>query len=47
MLQELSTDTQAGQHLTLLGLDSLITQLDTANEAVRTLMGQRNDEPDQ
>ena len=44
MLQELSTDTQAGQHLTLLGLDSLITQLDTANEAVRTLMGQRNDE---
>ena len=44
MLQELSTDAQAGQHLTLLGLDSLITQLNTANEAVRTLMGQRNDE---
>ena len=44
MLQELHADTQAGQHLTLLGLDSLITQLDTANEAVRTLMGQRNDE---
>ena len=44
MLQELSTDAQAGQHLTLLGLESLITQLNTANEAVRTLMGQRNDE---
>ena len=44
MLQELHADTQAGQHLTLLGLDSLITQLNTANEAVRTLMGQRNDE---
>ena len=44
MLQELHADTQAGQHLTLLGLESLITQLDTANEAVRTLMGQRNDE---
>ena len=44
MLQELSTDAQAGQHLTLLGLESLVTQLNTANEAVRTLMGQRNDE---
>ena len=44
MLQELHADTQAGQHLTLLGLESLITQLNTANEAVRTLMGQRNDE---
>ena len=38
------TIAQAGQHLTLLGLESLITQLNTANEAVRTLMGQRNDE---
>ena len=44
MLQELHADTKAGQHLTLLGLDSLISQLNTANEAVRTLMGQRNDE---
>ena len=44
MLQELHADTQAGQHLTLLGLESLVTQLNTANEAVRTLMGQRNDE---
>jgi hypothetical protein len=44
MLQELQADTLAGQHLTLLGLDSLITQLNTANEQVRTLMGQRNDE---
>ena len=44
MLQELHADTQAGQHLTLLGMESLITQLNTANEAVRTLMGQRNDE---
>ena len=44
MLQELHADTQAGLHITLLGLDSLITQLDTANEQVRTLMGQRNDE---
>ena len=38
------TFAQAGQHLTLLGLESLVTQLNTANEAVRTLMGQRNDE---
>ena len=38
------TFAQAGQHLMLLGLESLITQLNTANEAVRTLMGQRNDE---
>ena len=44
MLQKLSTDAQAGQHLTLLELESLVTQLNTANEAVRTLMGQRNDE---
>ena len=44
MLQELHADAQAGQHLTLLGLESLVTQLNTANEAVRTLMGQRNDE---
>ena len=44
MLQELHADTQAGQHLTLLGLESLITQLDTANEQVRTLMSHRNDE---
>ena len=44
MLQELHADTKAGQHLTLLGLDSLISQLNTANEAVRTLMSQRNDE---
>lgn len=38
MNQELSTDAQAGQHLTLLGLESLVTQLNTANEQVRTLM---------
>ena len=44
MLQELTTDTQAGQHLTLLGLESLVTQLNTANEQVRTLMSNRNDE---
>ena len=44
MLQELEADNVAGQHITTLGLTSLVSQLKTANEAVRTLLSQRNDE---
>ena len=44
MLQELEADNVAGQHITALGLTSLVSQLKTANEAVRTLLSQRNDE---
>jgi len=44
MLQELETDNVAGQHITTLGLTSFVIQLKTANEAVRTMLSQRNDE---
>ena len=44
MLQELEADNVAGQHITTLGLTSFVTQLKTANEAVRTMLSQRNDE---
>ena len=44
MLQELDTNYQAELRITKLGLGNLVTQLKTANEAVRTLMAQRNDE---
>ena len=44
MIQELEADNVAGQHITALGLTSLVAQLKTANEAVRMLMSQRNDE---
>ena len=44
MIQELEADNVAGQHITALGLTSLLAQLKTANEAVRTLLSQRNDE---
>ncbi|MBQ9637121.1 MAG: hypothetical protein IJV36_04380 [Prevotella sp.] len=43
MLQELETNYQAELRLKKLGLESLVSQLKTANEAVRTLMSQRND----
>ena len=44
MIQELEDDNTAGHHITTLGISSLVAQLKTANEAVRTLMSQRNDE---
>ena len=44
MLQELEADNVAGQHIATLGLTSFVTQLKTANEAVRTMLSQRNDE---
>ena len=44
MIQELEDNQQAMTTMTALGLTSLLTQLKTANEAVRTLMSQRNDE---
>ena len=44
MLQEMEDDNVAGGHITALGLASLVTQLKTSNEAVRTLLSQRNDE---
>ena len=44
MIQELEADNVAGQHITALGLTSLLSQLKTANEAVRTLLSQRNNE---
>jgi hypothetical protein len=44
MLQELETNAQAAQRITNLGIENLITQLNTANEQVRTLMSNRNDE---
>ena len=44
MLQELTTDAQAELRTAKLGIENLITQLNTANEQVRTLMGYRNDE---
>ena len=44
MIQELTTDAQAELRTAKLGIESLITQLNTANEQVRTLMSYRNDE---
>ena len=44
MLQELEVNYQAELALGKLGLTSLVEQLKTANEAVRTMMSQRNDE---
>ena len=44
MIQELETNEQAGQHLNTLGMESLLSQLKTANEEVRTMMSYRNDE---
>ena len=44
MLQEMEDDTTASGHITALGLTSLLAQLKTSNEAVRTLLSQRNDE---
>jgi hypothetical protein len=44
MLQELETNAQAAQRIASLGIENLITQLNTANEQVRTLMSNRNDE---
>ena len=44
MLQELTTDAQAELRTAKLGIENLITQLNTANEQVRTLMSSRNDE---
>ena len=44
MIQELGTNYQAELRLKKLGLTSLVEQLKTANEAMRTMMAQRNDE---
>lgn len=44
MLQELEVNYQAELALGKLGLTSLVEQLKTANEAVRTMMAYRNDE---
>jgi len=44
MIQELEADNSAGNHITTLGITSLVSQLKTANEAVRTMMAERNDE---
>ena len=44
MLQELNVNYQAELRLKKLGLETLVKQLETANEAVRTMMSQRNDE---
>ena len=44
MLQEIEASEQADQCLTTLGMGSLITQLKTANEQVRTMMNYRNEE---
>jgi len=44
MLQEMEDDNVAGGHITALGMASLVAQLKTSNEAVRTLLSQRNDE---
>ena len=44
MIQELNTNAQAELRVAKLGLENLITQLNTANEQVRTLMSYRNDE---
>ena len=44
MLQELESNAQAAQRIAGLGIENLITQLNTANEQVRTLMSNRNDE---
>ena len=44
MIQELTTDAQAELRTAKLGIENLITQLNTANEQVRTLMSYRNDE---
>ena len=44
MLQEMNVNYQVELRLKKLGLETLVKQLDTANEAVRTMMSQRNDE---
>ena len=44
MLQELTTNAQAELRVAKLGIENIITQLNTANEQVRTLMSYRNDE---
>ena len=44
MLQELTSDAQAELRTAKLGIENIITQLNTANEQVRTLMSYRNDE---
>ena len=44
MIQELEANQQAVEKMNALGLTPLVNQLKTANEAVRTLMAQRNDE---
>lgn len=44
IIQELETNYQAEVRLKKLGLETLLKQLKAANEAVRTMMSQRNDE---
>lgn len=44
MIEELETDSQTKTALDKLGLTDHLQQLKTANEAVRTMMAQRNDE---
>ena len=44
MIEELETDSQTKNALDKLGLTAHLQQLNTANEAVRTMMAQRNDE---
>ena len=44
MIEELETDGQTKPALNKLGLTDQLLQLKTANEAVRTMMAQRNDE---
>ena len=44
MLQELTSNAQAELRVAKLGIENIITQLNTANEQVRTLMSYRNDE---
>ena len=44
MIEELETDSQTKPALNKLGLTDQLLQLKTANEAVRTMMAQRNDE---
>ena len=44
MLQEMNVNYQVELRLKKLGLETLVKQLEAANEAVRTMMSQRNDE---
>ena len=44
MIEELETDSQTKTALDKLGIGDQLLQLKTANEAVRTMMTQRNDE---